>query len=217
MSPVAGQHLPDRLYMAVPGLGRYQARACAHQAVSEARRRAPKLSGASSRRFLPIWGEGWFGIYWADSYVWFQETGIAAFTMSKVAGKTIPMWINDPTGEERRNKPDARTRVTASGVVQVLIFRRAARQGQRKRVIGPGGVPREVPASYPGAPGRIAVREAPAPYTTPGRTPGAIAKGNVGVRWRHPGLMERNFLHEGLRVAALAHDIIPQPIYASDR
>lgn len=215
MIVATGNDIPDRLYMRVEGLSAFTARSCAYRAVAEARRLAPKLSGASSRRFTAIWGPEWFGLAWADSYVWFQERGIRAFTMNNLAGKTIPMWVTDPTGEERRKNPRARTRTTASGVQQVLIFRKAAQRGQRKRVVGPGGALRDVPASYPGAPGRIAVREAGRPFTTPGKVGGAIARGNVGVRWRHPGLMNRDFLQEGLERAAVIHGVIPQPIYSA--
>jgi hypothetical protein len=209
--------MPDRLYMAVPGASALQCRSMAYTAVAAARRLAPKLSGASSRRFVPLWGTGFFGIAWMDSYVWFQEAGIRPFTMKSLAGKTIPMWINDPTGAERRKNPKAKVRVTASGNVQVLIFRRAARHGQRKVRIGPGGSVTTVPASYPGAPGRIAVREARRPYTTPGRIPGAIARGNVGVRWRNPGRLGRNFLHHALIQSANVAGYNAQPIYAADR
>lgn len=208
---------PTRIYMKADGFDAHETRAMARDAVYIARRLAPKLSGASSRRFVPLHGDGYFGIAWMDSYIWFQEAGIRAFTMRSLAGKTIPMWINDPTGAVRRKNPKARVRTTASGKTQVLIFRRAAKQGQRKRVIGPGGVPRMVPMSYPGAPGRIAVREAAAPYTTQGRRGGAVAQGNVGVRWRNPGMLARNFLHEAMRQSALTHLVPVTTIYATDR
>jgi hypothetical protein len=209
--------MPDRLYMVVPDASAADCHQMARTAVSIARRLAPKLSGASSRRFEAVWGSGYFGIHWLDSYVWFQEQGIQPFTMKALAGKTIPMWINDPTGEERRKNPKAETRKTAAGVTQVLIFRKAAKLGQRKIVIGPRGTPRDVPASFPGAPGRIVIREARRPLTTAGRRPGAIARGNVGVRWRFPGLLARNFLQEGLRNAAVAHNHTPGQVYSSDR
>jgi len=206
---------PDALVMAVPGLSSMEARLVARDAAEMARRVAPKLSGASSRRFLPYFGDDFFGIRWAESYVWFQEQGIRAFTMRRLAGRVIPMWIDDPTGRERARNPRARTRVTASGKTQVLIFRRAANIGERRPRIDPRtGQIRWVPRSYPGAPGRIAVREAAQPWTTPGRAPMAIARQNVGVRWRHPGLDPRNFLHYGLMQAAYAHGLPPGQVFA---
>lgn len=156
-----------------------------------------------------------------NSYVWFQEQGIRPFTMFSLAGKTIPMWVDDPTGTERQKNPKAQVRTTLSGKTQVLIFRRAAMPGQTKKVRRKtaGGTYEEytVPMSYPGAPGRIARREAPQPWTTPGRRPGAIARGNVGVRWRHPGLAPRQFLNHAMTLAAEKGGIVPTRIYAADR
>jgi hypothetical protein len=131
-----------------------------------------------------------------NSYVWFQEQGIRAFTMWSLKGKVIPMWVDDPTGTEREKNPKAQTRVTLSGKTQVLIFRRA---------------------TNPGAPGRIAKREAPQPWTTAGRRPGAIARGNVGVKWSHPGLAPRKFLNHAVGAAARWGGIEPERIYAADR
>lgn len=156
-----------------------------------------------------------------NSYVWFQEQGIRAFTMFSLAGKTIPMWVDDPTGTEREKNPGAKTRTTLSGKVQVLIFRRAAMPGQtikRRRKVADGTYEEyAVPASYPGAPGRIGKREAAQPRTTPGRRPGAIARGNIGVRWRHPGLAPRKFLNHAMTLAAEQGGIVPTRIYAADR
>jgi hypothetical protein len=131
-----------------------------------------------------------------NSYVWFQEQGIRAFTMWSLKGKVIPMWVDDPTGTEREKNPKAQTRVTLSGKTQILIFRRA---------------------TNPGAPGRIAKREAPQPWTTAGRRPGAHARGNVGVKWRHPGLAPRKFLNHAVGAAARWGGIEPERIYAADR
>lgn len=117
---------------------------------------------------------------------------------------TIPMWIKDPTGSVRRENPRAETRTSAAGVTEVKIFRRAAPIGSRKTVTRRQNgrlIRTTVPASYPGAPGRIAVRESRA-HTTDGRVGGAIARGNVGVRWRHPGLARRSFIRQGLVLAA---------------
>jgi len=214
------QH-PDRLVMLIPGLKGPAARVMANAAVREARRVMPKLTGASASRLFPLYGAGFFGVGWADSWVWFQEQGIRPFTMTGLAGKTIPMWVDDPTGTERERHPRARTRVTLSGRTQVLIFRRAAPVGQRltRRRKKADGTFEEytVPASYPGAPGRIGRREAAAPWTTAGRTGGAIAAGNVGVRWRHPGLSPRKFLNHAMALAAEQGGILPVRVYAADR
>lgn len=198
--------IPDRLIMYAPGLSADQARVVAEDATDIAQRYAPKLSGASSARMLAIHGEGWFGVQWMDDFVWYQEAGIKAFTMRKLAGKTIPMWIDDPTGIERRKNPKAEIRTTRSGKVQVLIFRKVAKMNARRTVVRHGTAV-SVPASYPGAPGRIAVREAMRPWTAPGRVGGRIAMRNVGVRWRHPGLHPRSFIYRGLAQAAYSNGV----------
>jgi hypothetical protein len=156
-----------------------------------------------------------------NSYVWFQEQGIRPFTMFALAGKVIPMWVDDPTGTERQKNPKAQVRTTLSGKTQVLIFRRAAMPGETRRVRRKiaNGTYQEytVTASYPGAPGRIGRRETGQPDTTPGRRGGAIAKGNIGVRWRHPGLSPRQFLNHAMTLAAEQAGIVPTRIYAADR
>jgi hypothetical protein len=157
------------------------------------------------------------------SVVWYQDHGTNAFTMRSLAGRTIPMWIDDPTGMERKNNPKAKTRVTESGKVQVLIFRRAAQIGQRKRVYkrdpktGLKILVSDKPMSYPGAPGRISRREAAQPWTTPGKRPGAIASGNGGVRWRHPGLQARAFLNTSVTLGAQKAGMLPQRVYVCDK
>jgi hypothetical protein len=207
--------VPNRLVMLVNDLPAWLAQRAAIKAVTIARSLAPKLTGMSSNNFLPIYGLGYFGIGWAEDYVWYQAMGIRAFTMYNVAGKTIPMWIDDPTGKIQRDNPKAEIRTTASGRHQVLIFRRAAKLGQRKTITR-NGRRVSVPMSYPGAPGRITLREAPSPDTRSGALGGQIAPGNVGVRWRHPGLSESSFahrgwgasfLHQGIERAAVALDI----------
>lgn len=212
---------PDRLIMIVPKLSPGRCRSIALDAARLARQLMPKLSGHAASRIYPLYGKGYFGIGFLDSYTWFQENGIRPFTMHSLAGKTIPMWIDDPTGTERLRNPKARTRVTLSGKTQVLIFRRAARMGQRRQVTrkGPGGAMEKisVPMSYPGAPGRIGVRQAARPLTTPGEVGGRIAPGNSGVRWRHPGLAPRKFLNHSLTVAAQRGGVLPVRIYAADR
>lgn len=211
---------PDRMVMVVPKLSPNRARRCANQAANEARKIMPKATGYAASRLFPLYGRGYFGVGWLDSYVFFQEHGISAFTMTRLAGKTIPMWVDDPFGSERQKNPRARTRTTLSGKTQVLIFRRAANIGETKTVrskVAGQWVKRTVPASYPGAPGRIAVRESGQPQTTPGRRPGAIAAGNVGVRWRHPGLAPRLFLNHAITMSAQQNGILPVRIYIGDR
>lgn len=182
----------------------------------------PKLSGASAARLQPLYGKGYFGIWWADSYVWFQDHGIRPFTMRNLAGKTIPMWVDDPTGAERSRDPKAKVRTTASGKTQVLIFRRAANIGQRITKYGKDRngnriVISDKPASYPGAPGRISRREAAAPWTRSGAKGGQIAPGNGGVRWRHPGIQPRLFLNNAVTLAAQWEGILPTRVYLCDR
>lgn len=212
---------PDRAIMVVEGLDLRRARACANAAVREARRKMPKLSGRSASRLMPLWGKNYFGIRWLDSYVFFQDHGIRPFTMRSLEGKTIPMWVDDPTGDERAKNPKAKTRVTASGKQQVLIFRRVGMKGgssPRTRIDPTTRLPHTVrqSASYPGAPGRIGRREAGAPLTTEGRQGGQIAKGNVGVRWRHPGLSPRLFINNAITLSAQWHGILPVRIYLCD-
>ena len=207
---------PDRVVMLVPGLPAEDAAKVARSATLIARSHVPKMSGAAARSLEPIYADGMFGIYFGEPYVWFQDHGIRPFTMKNLAGKTIPMWIKDPTGSERAKNPKAKTRTTAAGVVEVLIFRRAAKTGATVTKTDRRGRPRQVPASYPGAPGRISRREAGAPATTPGRVAGAIARGNGGVRWRHPGLAPRMFLNNGLTMAAQRYGILPIRVYVCD-
>lgn len=212
---------PDRLIVLVPGMRPGQARRIALEAVRIARRRMPKMSGKGAKRLQPLYGKGYYGIFFGESYIWFQENGIRPFTMNNLAGKVIPMWIDDPTGTERMRNPKAKTRRTESGKIQVLIFRRAAQKGQRKTVKRRNKVTgaietTTVPMSYPGAPGRIGRREAGSPFTRPGRMGGQIATGNVGVRWRHPGLAPRKFMNSALTLASGANGVAPTRIYVAD-
>lgn len=212
---------PDRMILVVEGLRGPRARGLANTALREARRVMPKLTGRASSRLFPLYGSGYFGVGWLDNYVWFQEQGIRAFTMFALAGKVIPMWVDDPTGTERQKNPKAQVRTTMSGKEQVLIFRRAAMPGTRRTVTRKGAngstETYTVPASYPGAPGRISRRETAQPLTTQGKRPGAIAKGNVGVRWRHPGLSPRMFLNHSITLAAGQAGIAPTRLYVADR
>ena len=213
---------PDRMIMLVPDLSGAKARTIANAAVREARRKMPKLTGSSMRKIYPLYGRGYFGIGFQDPIIWYQDHGIRPFTMTALAGKTIPMWIDDPTGTERSKNPKARTRTTASGKTQVLIFRRAAQIGatkvvkRRNKVTGTWEAT-TTPASYPGAPGRIGTRQAAQPWTTPGKRGGQIAPGNVGVRWRHPGLPPKGFLNNAITLAAQWYGILPIRVYVADR
>jgi|tagenome__1003787_1003787.scaffolds.fasta_scaffold20951591_3 hypothetical protein len=209
---------PDRMVILVePGL---ETESLAQRAVYTAQLVMPKVTGYMVTTLRPISGDNFFGIYFPDRRIWFLEQGTRPFTMRSLAGKTIPMWINDPTGSERRANPKAKTRTTVDGRTQVLIFRRAAKHGARKTVSrrAPDGSLRTVtvPASYPGAAGRIKRREAAQPLTTPSRVGGRIARGNVGVRWRHPGTSGRNFLNYAMTVTAWAEDLRPSSIYLAD-
>lgn len=208
--------------MLVPGLNPKTARNIANQAVKEARKKAPKMSGDSARRLQPLYGKGFFGIYFPDSVTWFQDHGIKAFTMNNLQGKTIPMWIDDPTGMERQKNPKAKTRITASGKNQVLIFRKVAVKGATtssyktdKRT----GLTHLVtkPGSFPGAPGRISRRQSGKPHTTPGKVAGAIGRPNTGVKWRHPGLAPRLYLNNAITLAAQWNGILPIRIYVADK
>lgn len=210
---------PRYLYVPVPGLEKHMARLIAQDALVIARKRAPKSSGQAAQGMRSEWGQGYYGLSWQHDHLWFQEAGINPFTMRSLAGKVIPMWVDDPKGEERRKNPRIRTRRTVSGKTQVLIFRKAAPIGSRKNVqrrVGGQEVTVNVPRSYPGAPGRIAVREAAAPDTTPGKVAGAIARGNVGVRWRHPGLASRGFMALSLHEAGREFGIQTRQAVPSD-
>lgn len=187
---------PDRVLLLVPGLNPGRARNIANQAVREARRKMPKATGQTAQSLQPIYGKGYFGIYFPTPIAWYQDHGIRPFTMTALEGKTIPMWVDDPTGTERAKNPKIKVRTTKSGKVQVLIFRKATR---------------------PGAPGRIGRRESGKPTTTSGRVAGAIARGNVGVKWRHPGIAPRLYLNNALTLAAQWNDILPDRIYIADR
>ncbi|MFF7198178.1 hypothetical protein ACFZAM_31280 [Streptomyces sp. NPDC008079] len=214
---------PDRMIMVEPGLPPGRARAAARDAVRMTRRRMPKLSGAAARGLQPLYGKGYFGVQWDTPVVWYQDHGTKPFTMRSLAGKVIPMWIDDPTGVERKNHPKSKVRTTESGKIQVLIFRRAAKIGQRKKIYrrdpktGLRVLISDKPMHYPGAPGRIGWREAKRPWTTPGKTPGAVHSGNIGVWWRHPGLTPRSFLNASMTAAAQKSGLLPVRVYVADK
>jgi hypothetical protein len=217
---VARYDVPDRMYARVKGLSQVRAYGAAQTAVEVARRLAPKGfravagAGGSASRFEPYAGNGYFGVRWVDQYVWFQEHGAQPFLMKNLAGKTIPMWIKDPTGSERRDNPKAKTRITESGITEVLIFRKASTKGTRKTIMLPSGKTKSVPASYPGAPGRIARREARHPHTAPGKAAGAIAQKNIGVRWYNPGLEGRHFMQKAIIDAGMRHGLLIATVVA---
>lgn len=187
---------PDTLYVLAPGVDENGCRLMAEEAVRLTRLDVPRVSGRGARGLRPFYGAGFYGVSWIHPYIWYQERGTSPHTMRKLAGRVIPMWVDDSTGQLAKDQKKPRTRVTEDGRKQTLIFRRVARMGQRKvvrRSIGGSEVTTSVPASYPGAPGRIAGRE--------GR--GRISTGNVGVRWRHPGLRAAGTIETAvLKVAA---------------
>lgn len=205
----------NRAIMGVPSIGINEARSCAIEAQRLARSFMPRVTSASATEVRPIWGEEWFGLAWTHPHIWYQEAGIAPFTMRSLAGKTIPMWVNDPDGSTAAKNPRAETRVTDDGRKQVRIFRRAAEQGTRKtvpRMVGGMLTNVSVPASYPGAPGRIAVNRSQgiirAGDVSPRvANPGWIAPGNVGVRWRHPGLRPSRHIARAVTLAAVHHSL----------
>jgi hypothetical protein len=205
-----GAGVPDRLIMKAPGLDREETRYLAIDAVYAARMTMPRVTGATANRLAPIHEEGWFGIYFPDAWTWFMEHGTAPRTMRSLAGKTIPMWVSDDTGQLRAKNPKIKVRSTLDGRTQVLIFRKAAPIGQRKMVRRRNratGAMEDVwtVASYPGAPGRISMRDG-----------GRIGTGNVGVRWRHPGLRSLQFLNAAIAGVAFRSDVPITAVYATD-
>lgn len=174
-------------------------------AVDAAKSRMPKITGAMANTLQPVFGANHFGIYFPDKKTWFLEQGTSPFTMRSLAGKTIPMWVDDPGGKQARGNPKAKTRMTEDGRQQILIFRKAAKPGARKNVRRNGKIV-SVPASYPGAPGRIGSRAGN----------GQIAGGNVGVRWRHPGITARQFLNSAIADTCEEYGINPGPLRLVD-
>lgn len=166
---VASGQIPDGIIMNVPTTNLQLLKTLAGNAAESARAGAPKSSGKAAEGIEAIFGPGWFGIRWSHPYLWYQDQGTGPHTMRALRGKTIPMWVDDDGGSQTAKIPAKdrlkRARVTKDGRRQILIFRKATK---------------------PGAPGRIGKRT---------RGPdGRIAKGNVGVKWRHPGLPHKGFL-----------------------
>lgn len=214
-----GSGPPDRLVMLAPGLDEEDAHRLAVDAVYTARTTMPRVTGATANRLTPISGPGWFGIYFPDPWTWFLEHGTGPYTMKSLAGKTVPMWVYDEDGTLRTKNPKIKVRRTLDGRTQVLIFRRAAQIGQRKQVrrrnrwTGRTETVWTV-ASYPGAPGRINRRSTGIGWEQ--GAAGQVTPGNVGVRWRHPGLRALQFLNAAVAGVAFRNDVPLTTMYAVD-
>lgn len=207
---------PDCMVMVFRDLPQDDAEWMARDAVYRARQRMPRVTGLTASRVTPIWGPRWFGLSFPRE-AWYMEHGTKPFTMRSLAGKTIPMWITDVDGSLRRDNPKAKVRRTEDGRTQVLIFRKAAKMGARRQVTGRWGTTYMAPAAYPGAPGRINRRQPGQPWTPVGARGGAIAGGNGGVRWRHPGVRSMQNLNAALAETAFDAGMIIEPIYAAAR
>lgn len=211
---------PESMIMLFRDLAPDDAERLARDALYRCRQRMPRVTGLTASRLAPIWGRRWFGVAFPRE-AWYMEAGTRPFTMRSLAGKTIPMWITDVDGSLRRDNPKAKVRSTEDGRTQVLIFRRAAKIGAKKLVTRPsrfGGAPLtySVPAAYPGAPGRINRRQPGMPWTPPGARGGAVAAGNTGVRWRHPGVRAMQNINSALAEAAFDAGLIIETVYAVD-
>lgn len=209
---------PTRIWADLPGYDEFFCGHMATVAVDYAKTFAPKSTGESAAAFTPIFGDGWFGIKWKHRYAWYQNRGTKPFVMKSLQGKVIPMWIDDADGSVKRENPKAKQRTTADGRRQTQIFRYASRVGERKTVTKRrGGQDRQVsvPRSYPGAPGRINMRQGArgVPVNTQS---GQIAKTNVGVRWRHPGLEAKMFFLDGLMNAAKVNEVAIQGVWVGN-
>lgn len=198
---------PDRILVLVDPDDNLDTGTLSLQALQNARDIMPKVTGQAAVSLELLSGPGHFGIYFPDRRVWFIEQGTRPHTMRSLAGKTIPMWIDDPTGAERKANPKAKVRRTIDNRTQVLIFRKVGIKGASRKTNG---------ARYPGQPGRIARREAAKPLTATGRQGGRIAKGNVGVAWRNPGITGRSFLNVAVTMVAWDAGINPDKCYLVD-
>lgn len=207
--------IPTRMVMVFRDLPVDEALYLAEDAMWRARQRMPRVTGLTASRVRPIWGPRWFGLSF-DQTAWRMEKGTGPHTMKSLAGKTIPMWITDVDGSEKRANPKAKTRRTEDGRVQVLIFRKAAKLGARVTKRSRWGMTYSAPAAYPGAPGRINRRIPGSPWTPVGLKGGAIGAGNEGVRWRHPGVRSMQFLNSALAETAFDAGLIIEPVYAVD-
>jgi hypothetical protein len=219
-----GRIMPNRLYMRAPQYSREQCEMLAKQSAEFVRSITPRLSGRGAAGIKPYWGVGWFGIRWDRPYLWYQEAGINPFTMNNLpTDKPIPMWIDDPTGAEAKANPKAEKRRTENGRQQILIFRKVAKKGARKKIAvrdreGRLLRYRTVPASYPGAPGRIARRSYDERYgVNSGKIARLVPRPHVGVRWRHPGIVNREFMQHGLQQVGEMARLDDLTVYATYR
>jgi hypothetical protein len=201
--PISERHysrIPDRILMILPeAVSLDVTSGMASRAVQYAQQSMPKISGRLAGTILPVYSATYWGLYFPDRRAWYLEQGTRPFTMNSLAGKTIPMWVDDPDGSVAKEEGrKAQTRITVDGRRQTLIYRKAAKKGERKWVRR-GGRMVSVPRSYPGAPGRIGNR----------LSNGQIGSPNVGVRWRHPGINGRQYLNRAMEAAAMDYGIVP--------
>lgn len=190
-----GAGTPNAMVAFVEGMSYETALGMSAAAVHIAQEWMPKVSGSAARSLRPVAYRGYYGISWGRSYIRHLEHGTRPRTMTSLAGKTIPMWVDDQDGSRAaKMSPKDRatlTRTTEDGRRQIKIFRKAAPIGSRKWIEREGRRV-SVPRHYPGAPGRIRDR------TEDGR----IAPGNVGVWWRHPGTKGRDYIGDALDYVA---------------
>lgn len=207
LDEIAYSQQPDRMIMMMDDdYGIDLMRDLAEYATQQAKDTIPKISGTLAGSVRPVYGVNYWGIFFPNRRLWFLEQGTNPFTMNSLAGKVIPMWVDDPTGEEAREiGRKAKTRITVDGRRQTLIFRKAAKKGARKTVIRKG-VKKSVPRSYPGAPGRISNR----------LNSGRIGTPNGGVRWRHPGIGPRHYLNNSMETTCLAFGVKPEVVKLVD-
>ncbi len=211
--------IPDRLYMLAPERTRSECHKMAMAAVALCVKDAPRLSGRATAGIKPYYGLAFFGVKWDRPYLWYQESGTAPHTMRNLAGKTIPMWIDDWTGDLARKNPKAKTRITANGRRQILIFRKVGKIGAKKRVAdrdSEGRIVRwrSVNQSFPGAPGRVSNRQWSPPDGTTGRISLLISRPHVGVKWRHPGLVPREFMKNSIATVGAENGLTVRDVYA---
>jgi hypothetical protein len=88
---------PDRMVMTLDDeYGIDLTENLADYAVEAAKRNMPKITGSLSMTLRPVFGTSHWGIYFPDKRAWYLEMGTNPFTMNSLAGKTIPMWVDDP-------------------------------------------------------------------------------------------------------------------------
>lgn len=201
--PVREHPRPDGWVVVVPDLPVEVAFRASVQAQALVKEMAPKVSGRGAASLRPAHGEGWFGLYFppATSYMMLVNEGTKPRIMTSLAGKTIPMWINDPDGsmaaDIRPQDQASRVRITEDGRRQVKIFRKAAPIGSTKLAVRRDGSLTRVPRAYPGAIKRGA--------------DGRLA----GRYWRHPGTTGRQFAQDALVLTADQMGLEPTDLYKS--